>query len=78
MFVSDWAGPSCIERAISRRRSSWADEDDARQGRRQRVGGFEQDGGGTTRAARGLARHDLERVEVHRPSALATAATASR
>ena len=25
MLVSDWAGPSCIDRAISRRRSSWAD-----------------------------------------------------
>ena len=24
MLVSDWAGPSCIARAISRRRSSWA------------------------------------------------------
>ena len=39
MFVRLWAGPSCIARAISRRRSSWAVEDhprDARAARRRR------------------------------------------
>ena len=36
MLVRLWAGPSCIARAISRRRSSWAPSSEPRDGRRHR------------------------------------------
>ena len=78
MFVSDWAGPSCIDRAISRRRSSWA----LRTTRDSDGGSVSVDSGRATadwRRAAGPSPATISSVSRSMaPSALATAATASR